>query len=67
VQPGDANVISVVELPSANGQPRAVIYTHTMPKLAPDRLQKCNGRAAGGAAEQVMGSPPWSASTWAAS
>jgi hypothetical protein len=38
---GDANVIRVVELPSANGQPRATIYTHSMPRSGRDRLQKC--------------------------
>lgn len=38
---GDANVIRVVELPPANGQPRATIYTGSMPKSGRDRLQKC--------------------------
>jgi hypothetical protein len=36
----DANVINVVK-GSKNGQPGAAIYTHSMSKSRPDRLQKC--------------------------
>lgn len=38
---GDANVIRIHEFPPVNGQPRAEIYTHSMPKLGPDGLLKC--------------------------
>jgi hypothetical protein len=38
---GDANVIRVDELPRVDGRFLAVIYTHTLPELGPDRMQKC--------------------------
>ena len=37
----DANLISVAELAPVDGGFLSVIYTHTMPKLGPDRVLKC--------------------------